>query len=68
MYTLMKPGKKAQVDEFVVSPNSDIAATATRSFVNRLELLDIVQKRRAEILSGKVTTIKWNEIKEFVCR
>jgi putative addiction module component (TIGR02574 family) len=30
------------------------------------EWLDTVEQRRADILSGKVTPIKWNELKDFV--
>ncbi len=30
------------------------------------EWLDTVEQRRADVLSGKVTPIKWNEIKDFV--
>ena len=32
------------------------------------EWFDTVEQRRAEILSGKVTPIKWDEIKDFVCQ
>lgn len=30
------------------------------------EWLDTVERRRADILSGKVAPVKWNEIKDFV--